>query len=112
MKVAEAPFPFIAMFQNGPRRQGCSPENLFKTGKDFPPPRTNRAPLPAPGRSEDLPLRRERVQMQRPNHSEFVVNCVLPLVGTAESKPLLATSRNPKIRAPPVDDVNNLRHDC
>ena len=50
----QAPFPFTSMFQNGPRRQGCAAENLFKPGKDSPPPRTNRAPLPAPGRSEDL----------------------------------------------------------
>ena len=78
-----APFPFTSMFQNGPRRQGCSPENLFKPGKDSPPPRTNRAPLPAAGRSEDFPMRRERGQMQRPKH---------------------------KIRSPPVDDVNNLWH--
>jgi hypothetical protein len=112
MKTAEAPFPFTSMFQNGPRRQGSAPQNLFKLGKDFPPPRTNHAPLPAPGRSEDLPLRRERGPMQRPNHSEFVVDCVLPLVGIAESKSLLDLLRNPKIRAPPVDDVNNLRHDC
>jgi hypothetical protein len=110
MTTAVAPFPFTAMFQNGPRRQAFAPQNLFKPGKDFPPPRTNRAPLPAPGRSEDLPIRRERGPMQRPN--QFVVACVLPLVGTAESKSLLAISRNPKIRAPPVDDVNNLRHDC
>ena len=37
-----ARFPFAPMFQNGPRRQG------------FASPRTNRAPLTAPGRSEDL----------------------------------------------------------
>jgi len=36
-----APFPFTSMFQNGPRRQECAPENLFKPGKDSPPPRTN-----------------------------------------------------------------------
>jgi hypothetical protein len=48
-----ARFPFCLMFQNGPRRPGFAPENLFKTGKDFPPPRTNRAPWTAPGRSED-----------------------------------------------------------
>jgi hypothetical protein len=47
-----APFPFCPMFRNGPRRQGCAPENLFKTRKDFPPPRRCRAPLTAPGRSE------------------------------------------------------------
>src|SRR6266516_3435688 len=63
-----APFPFRAMFQNGPRRQGCAPENLFKTGKDFPPPRRNRAPLTAAGRSEDLTGTRERGPMQRQNH--------------------------------------------
>ena len=45
-----APFPFTFMFWNGPRRPGCASENLFKTGKDFPPPRTNRAPLTAAGR--------------------------------------------------------------
>jgi hypothetical protein len=112
MTTAAAPFPFTAMFQNGPRRQAFAPQNLFKPGKDFPPPRTNRAPLPAAGRSEDLPMRRERGQMQRPNHWEFVVDCVLPLVGMVEAKPLLAAPRHPRIRAPPVDDVNNLRHDC
>ena len=37
-----ARFPFCLMFQNGPRHQG------------FASPRTNRAPLTAPGRSEDL----------------------------------------------------------
>ena len=112
MKTAEAPFPFTSMFQNGPRRQGSALQNLFKPGKDFPPPRTNRAPLPAPGRSEDLPMRRERGPMQRPNHSEFAGDYVLPLVGTAGSKSLLAPFRDPKIRTPPLDDVNNLRHDC
>ena len=112
MTTAAAPFPFTAMFQNGPRRQAFAPQNLFKPGKDFPPPRTNRAPLPAPGRSENFPQRRESGQMQRPNHSELVVDCVLPLVGIAESKSLSEPSPNPKIRAPPVDDVNNLRHDC
>jgi hypothetical protein len=78
-----APFPFTSMFQNGPRRQGFAPGNLFKPGKDSPPPRTNRAPLPAPGRSENLPMRRERGQMQRPNRSEFGAAHRLPLVGYA-----------------------------
>ena len=32
---------------------------LFKPEKDFPPPRTNRAPVKGAGRSEDLPERRE-----------------------------------------------------
>src|SRR5437899_12973800 len=72
MKTAAAPFPFTSMFQNGPRRQGSAPQNRFKPGKDFPPPRTYRAPLPAPGRSEDSPDRRERGQMQSKNHSPFV----------------------------------------
>jgi hypothetical protein len=106
-----APFPFTSMFQNGPRRQGFAPENLFKPAKDSPPPRTNRAPLPAPGRSENLPMRRERGQMQRPNRSEFGAAHRLPLVGPEAAKPGSRLSRNPKIRAPPVDDVNNLGHD-
>src|ERR1700694_5329500 len=106
-----APFPFTSMFQNGPRRQGFAPENLFKPGKDSPPPRINRAPLPAPGRSENLPMRRERGQMQRPNRSEFGAGHRLPLVGPEAAKPGSRLSRNPKIRAPPVDDVNNLGHD-
>lgn len=112
MKLAAAPFPFIAMFQNGPRRQGCTPENLFKPGKDFPPSRTHRAPLPAAGRSEDLSMRRERGPMQRPIHAKFVADFFLPLVGVAESQSLLDPYRNAKIRAPPVDDVNKLRHHC
>jgi hypothetical protein len=36
----QAPFPFIAIFRNGPRRQG------------FASPRKSSAPLTAPGRSE------------------------------------------------------------
>jgi hypothetical protein len=76
-----AAFPFASMFQNGPRRQGCAPENLFKPGKDFPPPRTNRAPLTAAGRSEDLPMTRERRQIQRQNLSSFAALSGLPLVG-------------------------------
>ena len=48
-----APFPFTLMFQNGPRRQG------------FASPRKTGAPLTAPGRSEDVPVRRERGQTQR-----------------------------------------------
>src|SRR5689334_5269951 len=42
------PFPFFSMFQNGPRRQG------------FAPPRKKRAPLTAPGRSEESTEIRER----------------------------------------------------
>jgi hypothetical protein len=48
-----APFPFCSTFQNGPRRPGSAQENLFKSGKHFPPPRKHRAPWTAPGRSED-----------------------------------------------------------
>jgi hypothetical protein len=76
-----APFPFASRFQNGPRLQGFAPENLFKTRKDFPPPRTPRAPLTAAGRSEDLAMRRERGQMQRQNPSQSAAGCCLPLVG-------------------------------
>lgn len=108
---SSAPFPFAFMFQNGPRRPGFAPQNLFKPGKDSPPPRTNRAPLPAPGRSEDLPMRRERGQMQRPNPPQSGAAHRLPLVGPEAAKPGSHLSRNLKIRAPPVDDVNNLGHD-
>jgi hypothetical protein len=66
MKTAEAPFPFTSMFQNGPRRQGSAPQNLFKPGKDFPPPRKNRAPLPAPGRSENLALEKGKGANAKP----------------------------------------------
>jgi len=81
MKRPPAPFPFMTMFQNGPRRPGCASENLFKTAKDSPPPRTNRAPWTAAGRSEDFPTRRERGQMQSQNHSQFAALCGLPMVG-------------------------------
>ena len=47
-----APFPFSPTFQNGPRRPGSAPENLFTPIKDSPPPRPNRAPWTAAGRSE------------------------------------------------------------
>src|SRR6266851_4791109 len=111
MTTAAAPFPFTSMFQNGPPRQAFAPQNLFKPGKHFPPPRTNRAPLPAPGRSEDLPDRRERGPMQSQNQSTLLAGCGLPLVGIEQFE-ILLTPRNPKIRPPPVDDVNNLRHHC
>jgi hypothetical protein len=81
MNRRQAPFPFITMFQNGPRRPGSAPENLFKTAKDSPPPRTNRAPWTAAGRSKDLPMRREREQMKNQHHSQFAAPCGLPLVG-------------------------------
>jgi hypothetical protein len=106
----QAPFPFTSMFQNGPRRQGCAPENLFKPGKDSPPPRKKRAPLPAPGRSEDLPMRRERGQTQRPKPSQLAAAYRLPMVGPEAFPSVLFRSRKLKIRARPVDDVNNLRH--
>jgi hypothetical protein len=36
-KPPETParFPFCLIFQNGPRRQGCAPKNLFKGRKRF-----------------------------------------------------------------------------
>jgi hypothetical protein len=61
--VQGAPFPFTSTFRNGPRRQG------------FAPPRSLRAPLTAPGRSEKpSPLRRERGQNEDARRR-------LPLVG-------------------------------
>jgi hypothetical protein len=106
-----APFPFSPMFQNGPRTQGFAPENLFKPSKDSPPPRTPRAPLTAAGRSEDFPTRRERGQMQRPNHAQLPAPACLPMVGPEPPHPGALVFRNIRIRPPPVDDVNNLRHD-
>jgi hypothetical protein len=58
MKHPQGPFPSTTMF-----------------------PRTNRAPLTAAGRSEDLSMRRERGQMQRQNHSQLAALCGLTLVG-------------------------------
>jgi hypothetical protein len=105
-----APFPFTSMFQNGPRRQGSASETLFKPTTDSPPPRINRAPLTAPGRSENLLMRRERGQMQRPNHPQLLALSRLPMVGPEPTQPGALVSSNVKIRPPPVDDVNNLRH--
>jgi len=66
MTIAAAPFPFTSMFQNGPPRQAFAPQNLFKPGKAFPPPRKNRAPLPAPGRSENLALEKGKGANAKP----------------------------------------------
>lgn len=112
MKTAEAPFPFTSMFQNGPRRQGSAPQNLFKPGKAFPPPRKNRAPLPAPGRSENLALEKGKGANAKPK--PFSVRGLRrPPFGRHRRHPVMLTRpRNPKIRSPPVDDVNNLRHHC
>jgi hypothetical protein len=84
-----APFPFCAMFRNGPRPQGSATENLFKTRKDSPPPRTNRAPLTAAGRSEDLTMTRERGLMQ----SRFAAPRSLPLVGLEADRRLAAQKK-------------------
>jgi hypothetical protein len=73
--VWDAPFPFTSTFQNGPRRQG------------FAPPRSNRAPLTAPGRSEKSPQRRERGQTGNQQTLR------LPLVGS-EPNPLTAPNFN------------------
>ena len=59
-----ARFPFSSRFQNGPRCQG------------FATPRTTRAPLTAPGRSEHSALKRESAQMQ-----SSAAPSGLPLVG-------------------------------
>jgi len=81
-----APFPFTARFQNGPRRQGSAS------------PRKTGAPLTAPGRSENVSQIRERGRMQSPKQ-------------TSPHRWLRLTRfPNQKIRPPPVDDVNNLRH--
>jgi len=76
-----APFPFCRIFQNGPRRQGCAPENLFKTRKDFPPPRQYGAPLTAAGRSEDLTMTRKRGLKKSQTLSPLAAWFCLPLVG-------------------------------
>ncbi len=59
-----ARFPFFSSFQNGPRGQGCAS------------PRAPRAPLTAPGRSEDPAVKRESAQMQ-----SSAAKSGLPLVG-------------------------------
>jgi hypothetical protein len=61
-----ARFPCCPRFQNGPRRQG------------FAPPRSTRAPLTAPGRSELVPMKRESGPMQ----TVAAALSGLPLVGT------------------------------
>jgi hypothetical protein len=81
VNLKPVPFPFMTMFQNGPRRQAYAPQNLFNSRKDFPTPRPTRALLPAAGRSEEIPTRRERGQTQSPNHFQFAALCGLPLVG-------------------------------
>jgi hypothetical protein len=73
--VQGAPFPFTSTFRNGPRRQG------------FASPRSLRAPLTAPGRSEKpSPLRRERGQNEKDKQR-------LPLVGS-EPNPAAAPNIN------------------
>ena len=54
-----APFPSLPRFRNGPRRQG------------FASPRLPRAPLTAPGRSEQSSHKRERGLPERPPPSAF-----------------------------------------
>lgn len=65
MNRRPARFPFLTMFQNGRRHPGS-----------------------AAGRSEDLPMRRERGQLQKPNHSQFTALCGLPLAGPEPFKNL------------------------
>jgi hypothetical protein len=85
-----APFPFTAIFQNGPRRQG------------FASPRKSGAPLTAPGRSENLSQTRERGHMQSPNHSPCAASRGRP-------DHLMHSLPTSEIRPPPVDDVNKLQ---
>ena len=92
----QAPFPFIAIFQNGPRRQG------------FASPRKTGAPLTAPGRSEKLPQTRERGQTQSPDHSRSAAMRASRHSPTAIT-PSCRLAPNPKIPAPTLDDVNKLR---
>ena len=67
--VQHARFPFCPCSRTVLAVQGALRKIFSKPGKDFPSPRTNRAPLTAAGRSEDLPMRRESGQMQsRPFH--------------------------------------------
>ena len=89
-KPPETParFPFCLIFQNGPRRQGCAPKNLFKGGKDFSPPRSNRAPLTAPGRSEDWLVIRKSGTNAKPKPSSLASLCGLPLVGPERLQPV------------------------
>src|SRR5213079_436051 len=74
--------------------------------------RKNRAPLPAPGRSENLALEKGKGANAKPK--PFSVRSLLPPpFGRHRRHPVMLTRpRNPKIRSPPLDDVNNLRHHC
>ena len=49
--------------------------------------------------------------MQGPNYSVLVAVYCLPMVGPDHISPAERTSPNHIIRPPPVDDVNNFRHD-
>jgi hypothetical protein len=89
-----APFPSCPMFQNGPRHQGYAPENLFKTRKDFPLPRTNRAPLTAPGRSENLSVMRKRGRNAKSKTTPASGALRLPLVGPHSSSELPAANHS------------------
>ena len=73
-----APFPFCSTFRNGPRRQG------------FAAPRKHRAPLTAPGRSENLPYTRERTLVKTAPLSR------LPLVGPEPTQPLPPLTPQPR----------------
>src|SRR5580700_12156534 len=56
-------------------------------------------------------MRRERGQTQRPKPPQLAAAYCLPMVGPETFPSVLSRSRKLNIRPPPVDDVNNLRHD-
>jgi hypothetical protein len=69
----------------------------------------NRRALDHSGPFRKLSQIRERGQLQSPNQSQFAADCCLPLIGLAITLSMLTRPPNPKIRPPPVDDVNNLQ---
>ena len=70
--AAGLPFPSAPYFRTVLAVQGLSGES-FQTHKRFySAAHTSPTPWTAPGRSENLPMRRERGQMQRPNAAQLV----------------------------------------
>jgi hypothetical protein len=93
-----APFPFTAIFRNGPRPPGSAPQNLFKNRKDFSPPRTHRAPLTAPGRSEDFANEKGKGANENVKPSSFPGSARLPVVGPESVKKLQALIKSKEVR--------------
>src|SRR5450755_3459702 len=69
---------------------GCAEIDLFNPRKYFPPPRPKRAPWTAPGRSNNVRVRRERGPMQRSSPSQLAAEPGLPLVGHEPQEMLVA----------------------